>query len=103
MSTPSPLAYPPLKVTQDVDFGPPIRQIIAQTFGEDPGTYAEEIQILNRTRQDALRGGAGGTTGEFRTSRTCCEAPRSYPGVWGLASRPSVPAVNDASLPPRRS
>jgi BRO1-like domain len=92
MSTPSPLAYSPLKVTQDVDFGPPIRQIIAQTFGEDPATYAEEIQTLNRTRQDALRGGAGGTTGE---SLNFEHHPRSPAILWDRGK----PHAVDATFP----
>ncbi|GAA5902825.1 uncharacterized protein JCM6883_007255 [Sporobolomyces salmoneus] len=55
----SPLLFVPKKVTQDVDFAPSLRSIIAKTYSESPDTYSEELSQLNRTRQDALRGSAG--------------------------------------------
>ncbi|GAA5937686.1 uncharacterized protein JCM15063_002089 [Sporobolomyces koalae] len=55
----SPLLFVPKKVTQDVDFAPSLRSVIAKTYGESPDTYAEELAQLNRVRQDALRGSAG--------------------------------------------
>ncbi|GAA6016188.1 hypothetical protein JCM11491_003763 [Sporobolomyces phaffii] len=57
--TSSPLVFVPKKVTQDVDFAPSLRSIIAKTYSESPDTYNDELSQLNRTRQDALRGSAG--------------------------------------------
>lgn len=59
MSATSPLVTCSKKVTQDVDYGQSIRQIISTTYGESPDAYTEEIANLNRCRQDALRGSAG--------------------------------------------
>jgi hypothetical protein len=55
----SPLICIPRKVTQDVDWSAPIRQIILSTYGESPDSYSAECTALNRCRQDALRGSAG--------------------------------------------
>ncbi|GAA5822940.1 hypothetical protein JCM3770_002181 [Rhodotorula araucariae] len=59
MTLPSPLVFVPKKVTQDVDFAPTLRSVIAKAYGESPDAYNDEIAALNRTRQDALRGSAG--------------------------------------------
>ncbi|GAA5999279.1 Bro1p [Rhodotorula paludigena] len=59
MSLPSPLVFVPKKVTQDVDFAPALRSVIAKSYSEQPDAYSEELAALNRTRQDALRGSAG--------------------------------------------
>ncbi|GAA5953356.1 hypothetical protein JCM21900_001826 [Sporobolomyces salmonicolor] len=55
----SPLLFVPKKVTQDVDFAPQLRTVIAKAYSESPDTYADELSQLNRARQDALRGSAG--------------------------------------------
>lgn len=49
----------PKKATQDVDFAPSLRSVIAKSYSESPDAYADEIAALNRARQDALRGSAG--------------------------------------------
>lgn len=46
-------------MTSDVDFAPQLRQVIQRSYGESPDAYNEELQQLNRARQDALRGSAG--------------------------------------------
>lgn len=58
----SPLLSVPRKTTSEVDFGPPIRQVISTTYGEAADRYSDEIANLNRTRQDAVRGSAGSDT-----------------------------------------
>ena len=58
----SPLLSCPKKVTQDVDWSPAIRAVIASVYGEKPDSYSEECAALNRCRQDALRGSAGSDT-----------------------------------------
>ncbi|KAG0655627.1 bck1-like resistance to osmotic shock [Rhodotorula mucilaginosa] len=62
MSLPSPLIFVPKKVTQDVDFAPALKSVIAKTYSESPDAYNEELGALNRARQDALRGSAGSDT-----------------------------------------
>lgn len=52
----------PKKVTQDVDFAPALKSVIAKTYSESPDAYNEELGALNRARQDALRGSAGSDT-----------------------------------------
>lgn len=49
----------PRKSTTDVDFAPPMKNIIQRVYGESADKYAEPIGQLNRARQDALRGSAG--------------------------------------------
>lgn len=46
-------------MTQDVDFAPQLRQVISRTYSEQPDAYNDELALLNRARQDALRGSAG--------------------------------------------
>lgn len=55
----TPVSPVPKKLTEDVDFSPQIRSIISRTYSESPNTYSEELSLLNRSRQDALRGAAG--------------------------------------------
>lgn len=52
----------PKKVTQDVDFAPALKSVIAKTYSESPDAYNDELGALNRARQDALRGSAGSDT-----------------------------------------
>ncbi|GEM10228.1 vacuolar protein-sorting protein BRO1 [Rhodotorula toruloides] len=59
MALPAPLIFVPKKVTQDVDFAPSLRSIIAKQYAESPDSYSDELGALNRARQDALRGSAG--------------------------------------------
>lgn len=63
MSTQSPLISIPPKTTEDVDFGPSLRQIIAHTYQESPAGYADEIGQLGRCRADAVRGAGSDVTG----------------------------------------
>jgi hypothetical protein len=65
MAFQSPLISIPKKTTTDVDWTNPIRSIIAQSYGEDPRNYTEECAILQRCRQDAVRGAGSDTTGEL--------------------------------------
>ncbi|BGP56850.1 bck1-like resistance to osmotic shock [Rhodotorula sphaerocarpa] len=58
-SLPSPLIFVPKKATQDVDFAPSLKGVIARTYSESPDAYNDELGALNRARQDALRGSAG--------------------------------------------
>ncbi|KAK1927324.1 BRO1-like domain-containing protein [Papiliotrema laurentii] len=62
MAFQSPLISIPKKTTGDVDWSGPIRTVIAQSFGEDPNNYAEEISVLQRCRQDAVRGAGSDQT-----------------------------------------
>ncbi|GAA5907166.1 hypothetical protein JCM6882_008380 [Rhodosporidiobolus microsporus] len=59
MTLPSPLVFIPKKATQDVDFAPQLRSVIAKSYSESPDNYTDELAALNRARQDALRGSAG--------------------------------------------
>lgn len=63
MAYQSPLISIPKKTTTDVDWTGPIRTIIAQSYGEDPKNYTEECSVLQRTRQDAVRGAGSDQTG----------------------------------------
>lgn len=58
----SPLISLPRKTTTDVDFSIPIKQIIAQSYGERPDSYNEEINALNRARGDAVKGAGSDNT-----------------------------------------
>ncbi|WRT68646.1 uncharacterized protein IL334_005625 [Kwoniella shivajii] len=62
MAFQSPLISIPRKTTQDVDWAGPIRSIIAHSYGEDPNTYGEECSVLQRCRQDAVRGAGSDQT-----------------------------------------
>ncbi|WVQ95192.1 hypothetical protein IAU59_002286 [Kwoniella sp. CBS 9459] len=62
MAFQSPLISIPKKSTQDVDWTNPIRTIIAQSYGEDPSIYTEECSVLQRCRQDAVRGAGSDQT-----------------------------------------
>ncbi|WVF67616.1 hypothetical protein IAT40_002374 [Kwoniella sp. CBS 6097] len=62
MAFQSPLIAIPKKTTQDVDWTNPIRTIIAQSYGEDPSVYTEECSVLQRCRQDAVRGAGSDQT-----------------------------------------
>lgn len=67
----SPTISIPKKSTDEVDWTTPIRNIIAQSYGENPDNYASECAALQRCRQDAVRGAGSDLTGQ-----------RS--GSWGL-------------------
>ncbi|AAW44609.1 hypothetical protein CNG02100 [Cryptococcus deneoformans JEC21] len=62
MSVQSPLIAVPRKTTTDVDWATPIRHVIAASYGEDPNSYAEECAVLQRCRQDAVRGAGNDQT-----------------------------------------
>ena len=53
----------PRKGTDEVDWTTPIRNAIAQSYGEDPDNYASECAALQRCRQDAVRGAGSDITG----------------------------------------
>lgn len=53
----------PKKTTDEVDWTTPIRVLIAKSYGENPDTYAQECQTLQRCRQDAVKGAGSDMTG----------------------------------------
>lgn len=55
----------PKKVTEEVDWTTPIRNLIAQSYGESPDNYATECAALQRCRQDAVRGAGSDLTGAY--------------------------------------
>ncbi|KZV96000.1 BRO1-domain-containing protein [Exidia glandulosa HHB12029] len=59
----SPTISIPRKTTEEVDWTGPIRNLIAQSYGESPDNYAAECAALQRCRQDAVRGAGSDTTG----------------------------------------
>ncbi|KAG8966843.1 bck1-like resistance to osmotic shock [Tulasnella sp. 419] len=59
----SPTIAIPRKKTDDVDWVGPIRNIIAQSYGESPDNYATETAALQRCRQDAVKGAGSDMTG----------------------------------------
>jgi hypothetical protein len=65
MSHQSPLISIPKKTTNDADYTNPIRSLIAHSYGEDPKNYAEECAVLQRCRQDAVKGAGSDQTGEL--------------------------------------
>jgi len=68
MAHQSPMISIPKKGTDEVDWTTPIRNLIAQSFGESPDNYAAECAALQRCRQDAVRGAGSETTGALRFS-----------------------------------
>jgi len=63
MAHQSPMISIPRKLTGDVDWTTPIRNVIAQSYGENPDSYAVECQSLQRCRQDAVKGAGSDFTG----------------------------------------
>ena len=59
----------PKKTTEEVDWTTPIRNLIAQSYGESPDNYATECASLQRCRQDAVRGAGSDFTGEQSSLR----------------------------------
>jgi len=59
----SPTISIPKKTTDEVDWTTPIRNVIAQSYGESPDNYAAECAALQRCRQDAVRGAGSEMTG----------------------------------------
>lgn len=55
----------PKKTTDEVDWTTPICNLIAKSYGENPDTYAQECQTLQRCRQDAVKGAGSDMTGLF--------------------------------------
>lgn len=64
MSHQSPMISIPKKTTDEVDWTTPIRHLIAKSYGENPDSYIQECQALQRCRQDAVKGAGSDTTGE---------------------------------------
>ncbi|KAK7036694.1 bck1-like resistance to osmotic shock [Paramarasmius palmivorus] len=62
MAHQSPMISIPRKATEEVDWTTPIRNLIAQSYGESPDNYAAECASLQRCRQDAVRGAGSDTT-----------------------------------------
>lgn len=63
MAQQSPCISIPKKTTEEVDWTTPIRHVIAQSYGENPDSYATECASLQRCRQDAVRGAGSDMTG----------------------------------------
>ncbi|KAF9238046.1 BRO1-like domain-containing protein [Melanogaster broomeanus] len=59
----SPMVSIPKKSTEEVDWTTPIRNLVAKSYGENPDTYAQEYQTLQRCRQDAVKGAGSDITG----------------------------------------
>ena len=53
----------PLKQTNEIDWIPPLKTYIRQTYGDDPERYTEECNTLNRLRQDMRGAGKDSTAG----------------------------------------
>ncbi|TFK52925.1 BRO1-domain-containing protein [Heliocybe sulcata] len=62
MAHQSPMVSIPKKSTDEVDWTTPIRNVIAQSYGESPDNYAAECSALQRCRQDAVRGAGSDLT-----------------------------------------
>ncbi|KAF9556817.1 BRO1-domain-containing protein [Agrocybe pediades] len=62
MAHQSPMISIPKKTTEEVDWTTPIRNVIAQSYGESPDNYAAECASLQRCRQDAVRGAGSDLT-----------------------------------------
>ncbi|THV02206.1 BRO1-domain-containing protein [Dendrothele bispora CBS 962.96] len=62
MAHQSPMISIPRKSTEEVDWTSPIRNLIAQSYGENPDNYATEYSSLQRCRQDAVRGAGSDIT-----------------------------------------
>ena len=58
-----PMISSPLKQTNEIDWIPPLKNYIRQTYGDDPERYAEECNTLNRLRQDMRGAGKDSTAG----------------------------------------
>jgi len=75
MAHQSPMVSIPKKTTEEVDWTTPIKNLIAQSYGESPENYATECASLQRCRQDAVRGAGSDFTGEqapsICTGMTC--------------------------------
>ena len=63
MAHQSPMISIPKKTTDEVDWTTPIRNVIAQSYGDNPDSFATECASLQRCRQDAVRGAGSDTTG----------------------------------------
>lgn len=68
MAHQSPMIAIPKKGTDEVDWTTPIRNLIAQSYGESPDNYAAECAALQRCRQDAVRGAGSDMTGASSSS-----------------------------------
>ncbi|KAJ8700569.1 bck1-like resistance to osmotic shock [Pleurotus ostreatus] len=62
MAHQSPMISIPKKTTEEVDWTTPIRNLVAQSYGESPDNYAAECASLQRCRQDAVRGAGSDMT-----------------------------------------
>ncbi|KAL5514594.1 hypothetical protein ACEPAG_1910 [Sanghuangporus baumii] len=62
MTTQLPTISIPKKTTEEVDWTSPIRNLIAQSYGENPDNYMAECAALQRCRQDAVKGAGSDTT-----------------------------------------
>jgi len=72
MAHQSPMISIPRKTTEDVDWTSPIRTSIAQSYGENPDNYASECALLQRCRQDAVKGAGSDMTGTFSLRHLYC-------------------------------
>ncbi|ORX90120.1 BRO1-domain-containing protein [Basidiobolus meristosporus CBS 931.73] len=58
----SPCIHVPSKRTEEVDWATPLKKYIASNYQDDPEKYLEEVNTINRLRQD-MRGAGKDTTG----------------------------------------
>lgn len=57
----SPMLFIPTKNTDQLDFSGPFKQYIIESYGDDPDKYNDEINTLNKLRQDVRGAGKDGT------------------------------------------
>lgn len=58
----SPLLRIPSKVTEEVDLAAAVGSLIANSYGQDPKSFKDQLSALNRARQDAVRGAGSDAT-----------------------------------------
>ncbi|ORX93428.1 BRO1-domain-containing protein [Basidiobolus meristosporus CBS 931.73] len=58
----SPCIHVPSKRTEEVDWATPLKKYIASNYQDDPEKYLEEVNTINKLRQD-MRGAGKDTTG----------------------------------------
>ncbi len=56
----------PIKETEEVDLAAAVRTLIKNSYGEDPNNFSEQLALLHRTRQDAVRRGGAGSDATAR-------------------------------------
>lgn len=59
----SPLLRIPPKPTEEVDLAAAVGSLIANSYGQEPKSFRDQLSSLNRARQDAVRGAGSDVTG----------------------------------------